>query len=264
MKTRTRVLIIAAVAAALGAIGVFWYLRHRDQNRDHFSVASNVVIMTASQTAEFLAADEDGYVHRQLSPYDLIARDVPTAAAYIQRIRASAHDPTSKERQILRTAIDTVDAYLAQSQHVPAGLKSAPWVIAVTSGRAYENGYPHTRRHVIFVTDDIIRSNTLASTLLHEKVHIYQRMNPQDVDTWIRQRGFRKVGPRSNERLARANPDLDEFIYVDPNTNKHMVALYNSERPKGISDVKLTNPAFEHPFEHMAYEIADAFVTSQN
>jgi hypothetical protein len=70
-------------------------------------------------------------------------------------------------------------------------------------------------------------------------------------------RGFKRWKTRVSEPLSRANPDLDPWIYIDPRTEKPMIAVYNSKNPNSISDVKLTDFAFEHPYELMAYEIAE-------
>jgi hypothetical protein len=57
--------------------------------------------------------------------------------------------------------------------------------------------------------------------------------------------------------MIRANPDLDEFIYMDEN-GIEMVYKYRSITPNGINDIiPIKN---EHPFELMAYEIAEDYI----
>jgi hypothetical protein len=217
------------------------------------------MIMDAKQTAEWLMSDPDNYV-QSMSSYDLIARATDSYSGYLKRISAAAHDVTKWEASTIANAVAAVDKYLAKSKTISPFIKDIPWIIAVTRGRVYEDGFPHTRKHIIFLNDATIRSPDLNSTLLHEKIHVFQRMYPAEMDAWIARRGFKKWKLRKSEPLSRANPDLDEWIYIDSKTDKPMIALYNSEVPKGISDVKLSNAAFEHPYELMAYETAEAFV----
>lgn len=218
----------------------------------HF-VPSRVTFVSSKEVAEFLAADRDGYV-ASLTPIDLYARDVATAAEYKDRIVKLPVDvDESKKKQITKLA-QAVDQYLYQSnQHK---LASVPWKIAFMKGDAYENGYPHTRGDVIFLSTNEIDSVALKPTLLHEKVHVYQRMYPDEMAKYIQSNKYRAMKLRKDEPMARSNPDLDDWIYVDPRTSKPMVALYTSQRPSSISDVVLQNAAYEHPYEKMAYEIA--------
>ena len=60
--------------------------------------------------------------------------------------------------------------------------------------------------------------------------------------------------------LKRSNPDINDKTYVNPCTNKEMVFEYRSEKPNSISDIYDGNiPGSEHPYEQMAYDIANAY-----
>jgi hypothetical protein len=61
----------------------------------------------------------------------------------------------------------------------PNVLANIPWVLAKINEN-YENGFPHTRLGIIFLgkLDSMIKTN-LIQTLIHEKVHVYQRMYPK-------------------------------------------------------------------------------------
>ena len=244
----------------------FGYLVYRKRYAiiDNFKTVENVVTLTAQETSDFLSKDEDYYV-QNMSKYDLIARKAESYTEYLQRIAGVAHEPSQWDIKRLTEATAEVDKFLSTSKskkyaNIFARLVTIPWKIAIFSGKQYESGYPHTRADVIFIPNILISSSELAKTLLHEKVHLYQRAYPQEMDSWLRSRGFDRWKTRVSEPLSRANPDLDAWIYIDPATQKPMVALYNSEEPTNISDVKLTNFSFEHPYELMAYEIADRFV----
>ena len=156
-----------------------------------------------------------------------------------------------------------------------AKLAKLPWRVAATApagaggaAGAYEANLPHTRADVVLIApalipsgDDKVSQKRFAATLLHEKIHVYQRAYPQDIAAALDAEGYVRKGQRASVALVRANPDLDDWIYLDPeagpNKGKQMLALYASENPSGITDVTQENSAaFEHPYERMAYRIA--------
>jgi len=140
-----------------------------------------------------------------------------------------------------------------------------PWIFAMTKGRVYEDGLPHTRENIIFLTTDLFASlDSLANTLLHEKVHVYQRMYPELVDQWLNDHRYASWKLIKDVPMTRANPDVNEWIYIDPVSKKPMMTKYSSANPSGISDVTTSNPAFEHPFEYMAYDIANRLPSKPN
>jgi 4-hydroxyphenylpyruvate dioxygenase-like putative hemolysin len=137
-------------------------------------------------------------------------------------------------------------------------IAAIPWKFALV-GATYEAGLPHTRADIIFIEPEVINSPKLLSTLIHEKVHVYQRQNPEAMEKWLTAHGYRRIATRESRQLAglRANPDVDQWIYEDPRTGQEMAAYYTRQRPSSISEVSLTHPSFEHPYEYMAYEIAE-------
>ena len=88
------------------------------------------------------------------------------------------------------------------------------WVFAFMSND-YEEGLPHTRGNIIFISPIIIEydKNQLIKTLIHESIHIYQRYNKEIIDNYLKSNGFIAIKNRNSEKLIRSNPDLDEFIY---------------------------------------------------
>jgi hypothetical protein len=145
-------------------------------------------------------------------------------------------------------------------------LKNLPWIFIKTNSKAYEDGLPHTRGpNVICLSTQTLRSknDVLARTLLHEKIHIYQRIYPIHTADAIKAAGYNKTNiKRTSILLARANPDLDEWIYEDTNKNP-MIFVYNSATPSGINDISDSNGVQEHPYETMAYLIANKIETKE-
>lgn len=257
---------VIMLSVLLLLVFVFAIIYMQTRRCERFNVATTstpVQILTSQETRDCLSQDADGYV-RSLSYIDLYARRSSSHDEYKKKAIASAVSPDQNQAQQIRDAIDLVDAFLSSPRSSslsisPYKLQSIPWKIAVTSGKDYEEGLPHTRYDVIFINTHMIPSSTLASTLLHEKVHIFQRMYIGETEQWLQRHGYKRLKHKSSEPLARSNPDLDDWIYFDTRTQTVMMALYNNEKPVGITDVRLMHPSFEHPNEYMAYEVADNF-----
>ena len=135
------------------------------------------------------------------------------------------------------------------------------WKIGCVSGKLYENGLPHTRDDIIIISKQDVQmfSDTkLTKTLLHEKIHLYQKIYPNDIDIYIKKNNFTKYKKRTNEDNIRANPDLDNWIYKDKDQNI-LKAVYN-ENPSSIEDISYSpfnSQSFEHPYEKMAIELEE-------
>jgi len=136
----------------------------------------------------------------------------------------------------------------------------------------YEEGLPHTRQDVIFITSSIIPvsdefADDLINILIHEKIHIYQRYNKKEIDNKIKAEGY-MILPESKINkdllyLRRSNPDIDNTIYYNPVNNKEMIFYYRTDKPNNISDILTNDFSLEHPYEKMAYEIANYYSKKQ-
>lgn len=215
--------------------------------------AKAAVFMSAAETSRFLKSDPDTYV-RTMTPWDLYARKMKNIEDYLTRASAAATDfePAQKERFSKATA--DADAFFRKQGS--ESIANIPWVFAMTQGDAYEDGMPHTRTNVIFVSSMLDETHErLVQTLVHEKLHVYQRANPEKMAIMLQTAGYTRWKYRVGEPRIRSNPDVDPWIYIDPKTNKPMACYYSSDKPSNISDIT-SNPESEHPFERMAYEIA--------
>ena len=133
------------------------------------------------------------------------------------------------------------------------------WIIGIISGKKYEYGLPHTRNLIIVIPENILNNKkTLLRVLIHEKIHIYQKMYPEDTNNWIKNNGFIEYKLRTKDDNIRANPDINNYIYKN-NKNNVLMATYN-ELPLTINDVTyhpINNYKSEHPLELMAYTLED-------
>ena len=139
----------------------------------------------------------------------------------------------------------------------------------------------------------------MTNTLLHEKIHIYQRYNPKIFDTIIKEMGLKELDRKhfKQAKYIRSNPDTNNKLYYYPTVkggggiggildiitgsggdgygdtegadaipeydiDKVMVCLYRNDKPNSINDVIQKNYTAEHPYEKIAYEIAENFYTN--
>jgi hypothetical protein len=246
-------------------------------NKDH------IYFMTYKETSTFLRIDNDRYV-RNMSELDLHARNVKTHMEYINNIEDTAISFTDEEKELLITCANNADKYLKMEEFKELkygkyingdDLANIKWIFANTYSnrfnnkiKEYEEGLPHTRENIIFVSKHVLKYDelNLTNTLIHEKIHIYQRYNSKLFDKIIREMGLLELDKKSFKyaKYIRSNPDTNNKIYynnVDNNldNNDIMVYMYRNDNPNAINDVVHNNHSKEHPYEKIAYEIAENF-----
>lgn len=227
---------------------------------------SDITFLTASDTAAFILADPDTFAFN-LSPLDLHARHAASYEEYQQTSAESARSFTQSEVYLLTRATKKADDIISKMSvsGCPAfseKLLKISWVFASTEGSTYEDGLPHTRANIIFLSSTLLSRLTdkdneteLVRTLIHEKIHLHQRLYPTETQALLKGRGYLQWKERQGVPRIRANPDLDPWIYIDPQTGKEMAAYYTSDTPSSISDITMTTPTYEHPYEAIAYEL---------
>lgn len=264
------------------------------------SSTQHIQFVPATEISTFLLDDKDRYV-RDMSSSDLYARKVECQEAYRLTAYYSAIDFTTEQKDILTKACNEADAFF-ESYSNPNGstgsgsgsgmfsqassikaiayfdakkAKELTWKLVLMKDNKYEEGLPHTRDMYIFITPTLLGGNQkdLIRTLIHEKIHIYQRKYRLEkstitgeaepvylTDYMVEQLGYKKVKKRTDMTCdVRANPDVDEWIYSDPKTSGNMYLCYRSGKPTGITDV-VGESINEHPYETIAYEIAKLYV----
>ena len=223
---------------------------------------SNIQFLTAEETKEFLLNDPDEYVHT-LNTWDLIARKVSIFQDYLHKISQATLSFSDEQKQRLSNAAKEADKFFNNTRIEGidcAQIASIPWVLALTRDKEYEDGLPHTRANIIFISTSLDQNNDkLVRTLIHEKIHIYQRLNPQDIMSFLSFHGYYRWKQRFGVPRIRSNPDLDAWIYFNPVSKKPMVAYYSSDTPMNIDDVIIDSAVSEHPFEELAYNIAQKY-----
>jgi hypothetical protein len=262
--------------------------KYENKDREH------IKFMTFKETADFLRNDSDAYV-RNMSALDLHARHANTYMDYINNIEDTAITFTADEKELLGKCADKADNYFKMGQfkeleyanHINGNdIASIKWVFANTYAnhfndtiKEYEEGLPHTRENIIFVSKNVLKYDelNLTNTLIHEKIHIYQRYNSNIFDKIIKEMGLLEIDKKAykSAKYIRSNPDTNNKIYYAPANAANaanaairgamvsdanvMVCLYRNDNPNSINDVIHKNYSMEHPYEKIAYEIAENY-----
>jgi hypothetical protein len=83
-----------------------------------------------------------------------------------------------------------------------------PWKFCKLSD-LIENGYPHTNSNIIFLSNRFLKNRDEIEnmvTLLHEKIHIYQRLNVRETKKFYKIHGFESIDCDCKIK-HRTNPD---------------------------------------------------------
>ena len=217
--------------------------------------------MNADELNKYLLEDKDNY-YKNFSDLDLKARKVNNIYEYYDNIKKSCIDINNNNINILNNCINSANNKLKKYKCIGFdGNKCAniKWIIGLIKDKLYEEGYPHTRNNIIIIPLYLLKSkHQLINTLIHEKIHVYQKTYPEDINEYLNDNGFTKYKLRTEYYNTRSNPDMDQWIYKN-NKGEIMMTEYINN-PNSIMDVKtipINNTKFEHPFEFMAYNITN-------
>jgi hypothetical protein len=243
-----------------------------NKNVEKFNDNNNIYFMSYEETNAYLLKDRDNYV-KNFSDVDLYARKVNTKDEYKESISKCSISFTNKQKNILIECIKIVDNFFDKYNKIVNGkeINKIKWKLALTyknNNFEYEEGLPHTRENIIFITDSLIPDennnyDNLIKILVHEKIHIYQKYNSKLFEDIIKSMGYMILPEYKIDKdklyLRRSNPDINNTIYYNPVNNKDMVFYYSSKTPHGINDISTNNFSLEHPYEFIAYEIANDY-----
>jgi hypothetical protein len=125
-----------------------------------------------------------------------------------------------------------------------------PWAFAKTT-MFLETGYPHTRQGVIFLPENSLDRPdiNIVRTLVHEKIHVYQKMYRDKFVHSLLHNGYTIIG-RMSDTTKMSNPDADDRIYRHP-SGRIMMQKRDSKDWK--------DALYEHPNELIAYTVAQQY-----
>ena len=216
--------------------------------------------LSKEDTFNFLSRDSDNYIHN-FNQSDLIARKSSSIEDYIITISNSAISFTDKEKKYLDKISLIANNNIIKNNNFPFSQKLAniKFIFAKTNNHIYENGFPHTRENIIFLATQFFNNpeSKAIKTLIHEKVHLFQRFYPNDTHNYLEQLGYQYQYELSaaQKQLTRSNPDINNSVWLDPNGNE-MLPFFKNKNPKSIMDL-IVSENDQHPYEAMAYSIED-------
>jgi hypothetical protein len=186
----------------------------------------------------------------RMSIYDLIAYNVKSKEEfknkYIESITQFNNNELDKLNKNKDVANKMIRQYIKENNNNFSRLLLKLSDINIEILKQPFIKYPHTLGKTIF-TPFVIEPKTI----IHEKIHILQRLYPDDIDNIYKIDGYIKSDLKY--KLQRNNPDNNNYIYTI--NNNPIVCLYNSENPKDINDI--TKLIDDHPNEIYAYKYAD-------
>lgn len=171
----------------------------------------------------------------RMTQADLYARGQDSITSYKRFYLDNVETFTKKEKYILESLTQEID--LIPTKH----LQTIPWKFVKLSTNI-ENGYPHTLEDTIMLPHNFFDKSkeAIKTTLLHEKIHVFQRKFPHIIDNLIMQLGFKRINsdivPKDIMNLKRNNPDIEgiyQYNYFIP------IQLYTSHTPSSLADSSL-------------------------
>jgi hypothetical protein len=231
------------------------------RNKEKFINTSNIIFINKNDLTNILIQDNDNY-YKTFNKNDMIVRNIKHINDYYEIIKNSTIDCNNKIKdKIIKCIFKVEEKFKNINLDYMDGKKfnNITWKFGFIKDKLYEGGLPHTRNDNIILPFDYLESideNSLIKLLIHEKIHVYQKLYHDDIEKYLIKNNFNIVNKIITNR--RANPDMDNKIYKDKNNNAYY-AQYNN-KPKDIMDVTyypINNSLHEHPFEKMAYELSN-------
>lgn len=257
-KSSTVIRTVCFILFGLLVFAGILFLAMKKKNEE--SYASQPVFLTGAQVKHFFQNDFDGF-GKSLNRINLEANGVFSQRDLFDKWQSAATDFTPDEMEKLRIASGLADLAIKKNlkdEVFSKQLEVIDWQFAKTIHPYYLDGLPHTRYDIIFITDKIIGTTSiekLATVLLHEKAHIWERKHPEEMEAWMERTGFTKVKLVSDDGLQRRNPDINEYIYANVD-GKLLGIRYSNAYPKSLHDInegyKVAN---DHPYEQFASRI---------
>jgi hypothetical protein len=256
-----KLLLITIIILLLIFILIFLFYTKKYESFENNLDFSNIIFIEKDELFQILKNNNDNY-YETFYNNDFKTRNIKNIDEYINFIKKSTSEFNNYEKEKISKCIKNVNNVFKNIElEWFNGIKAnkLDWKIGCIIGKLYENGLPHTREDIIIISKKDINNKSekdLTKTLLHEKIHIYQKNHPDEVQKYIRNNNFIKFKKRSLNDNIRANPDLDSWIYKDKNDILYK-AVYNdnAESIEDITYFPIDNQSYEHPFEKMAIDM---------
>jgi hypothetical protein len=202
----------------------------------------HIIFPPVEDSVHYISQDIDGHI-RSLNIKDLRDRKCVSREKYMGIYLKSIQPFSTRQKILIKKYTLLASKYIStlKSPHIETALIiPIPWKFVLVD-ESVEYGHPHTRGDMIFLSKrSLCRSGVeITRTLIHEKIHIYQKMYPELFVKSLINTGYVHLG-ELEDGLRSKNPDTNSCIYMHPNG-----------RVMNGADV-----IYEHPNELIAYTIA--------
>lgn len=191
---------------------------------------------------------------KRMNECDLTARNLKQPV-HVDEVLQNIRMPNQAEKNILEQAIKSVDDITANFKR----FSSIKWRILISNDNI-ETGFPHTHGNIIIlpslmlVNINRVKFANIIDTLIHEKIHVYQRLYPCESNIlYLKYWNFTVASCLSQTPDGhRTNPDTNLLLYKDQNDDIIYLNKYNKcALDSVIGDTR------DHPHEIMAYLITN-------
>jgi hypothetical protein len=220
----------------------------------------NITYLDQTEAHQFILSDPDGYVAR-FNKLDCQARNITSPHEYVDLYKDAIVIPNDSQKEIILNAINKATAQIDKinvNWIDNFKLKNIPWKFIIINTKSIDLGLPHTRWDTIVINQSIINDTlNFVDTILHEKLHVYQKLFPEDFDLYLKKNSFEPYIKYINSNIQyRSNPDTDDWIYKCK--GEIYFSKYRYSEPQTIADV-IYNPInscdYEHPREKAVYDL---------
>lgn len=193
----------------------------------------------------------------RMSSIDLKARGASSIDEYKKTYKKAISNFSEQEADVLDDLVKKTSMLLTSYEKI----SRIPWKIIKSSG--IEEDMPHTIGDIIVLPAGFFKENRdkQVETLIHEKIHVYQRIHPIETSKLLALLGFKHWKQGRSVALLRNNPDNDSSVYSLGGIAQAQV--YTSQEPRSIRDSEVKTlegegswnlpvQQKEHPYEIMA------------
>lgn len=232
-----------------------------------------------------LVVNESGYFD-SMNKLDLQARGTNSKEVYKNRYIEGISRFSSAQKNVIKKLVRQANAYISGYTK----LSAIRWKFAYMKDANVENGFPHTLGDVIILPTSFFgktnKEDQQLETIIHEKVHVYQRMYPLETNEYVinvLQFEIKNLLGEIRKKI-RSNPDLNNVTYgrggyafsqvfkdspmslYDSYPAKINIKTLEIERVVGVDVLPLHMQKYvsqiEHPYEIMACYLAHVIIAN--
>jgi hypothetical protein len=167
----------------------------------------------------------------KMSEQDISARNASNITQYTESYINAYDTFTNDERNVIIELVNEANNKLKKAF---TNLYKIPWKFCKLNN-TIENGFPHTLGDTIIISSNLFNLPHLKvlKTLIHEKVHIYQRYNKVKCEELYQLWGFVKYDGVMLQG-TRNNPDVSSTMYGTK--EGPIVQMYTNQFPSSLLD----------------------------